>query len=76
MMRKAIYLKGAQNIMVWWALKSIATIVAFTVLAIYFNHWWIALFAFLFMDSYSSEKRTDISEGKPENESGSSKTDS
>lgn len=33
-------------------IKNLLTIIAFIVLAIVFNHWWISLFALLFMTKY------------------------
>lgn len=33
-------------------IKNLLTIIAFIVLAIVFNHWWISLFALLFMTNY------------------------
>ena len=34
-----------------WILYNIAVVICFTALAIYFNHWWIALFSALFIAS-------------------------
>ena len=39
-----------------------AVIVAFTVLAIIFKHWWIAMFALLFLFSHKERRRKDESE--------------
>ena len=39
-----------------WALKSSINIMCWTILAIYFNKWWIALFAILFTSSVSSTR--------------------
>ena len=38
-----------------WALKNSVTIACWTILAIYFNKWWIALFAALFLSSISTK---------------------
>lgn len=35
-------------------IKNLLTIIAFIVLAIVFNHWWISLFALLFMTNYKT----------------------
>ena len=42
-----------------WALRSIAHITCWTAMAIYFDKWWIALFALLFSSSVSSKKDGD-----------------
>lgn len=34
-----------------WMLYNIVVVICFTALAIYFNHWWIALFSALFIAS-------------------------
>lgn len=51
---------------IWWAwaLKNSISIVCWTILAIYFNKWWIALFAALFLSSLSTEDRKDVKDGK------------
>ena len=40
------------------AIINIVSIICFTVLAIYFHHWWIVLFSsfFLFQETYHTEK--------------------
>ena len=50
---------------IWWAwaLKNSISIVCWTILAIYFNKWWIALFAALFLSSLSTENRKDDKDG-------------
>lgn len=50
---------------IWWAwaLKNSIAIVCWTILAIYFNKWWIALFAALFLSSLSTENRKDVKDG-------------
>ena len=50
---------------IWWAwtLKNSIAIVCWTILAIYFNKWWIALFAALFLSSLSTENRKDDKDG-------------
>ncbi len=40
-----------------WAFKNIVAIVAWTVLAILFNKWWIALFSLLFISSIKIETK-------------------
>lgn len=41
-------MKDATKVVLVIALKNIAIMACWTVLAIYFNRWWIALFALLF----------------------------
>ena len=38
-----------------WAIRGSIHIICWTVLAIYFNKWWIALFAVLFLSSVESK---------------------
>ena len=43
---------------VWaWAFKNIIAILAWTVLAILFNKWWVALFSLLFISSIKTETK-------------------
>ena len=43
--------------MYWaWALKNSTVMVCWTVLAVYFGKWWIALFAALCFSSFESSK--------------------
>lgn len=44
-----------------WAIKNSVVMICFSALAVYFNHWWIALFAGLFISDIktSYEKRKD-----------------
>lgn len=43
---------------IWaWAFKNIVAIVAWAVLAILFNKWWIALFSLLFISSIKTETK-------------------
>ena len=50
--------------MYWaWALKNSITIVCWTILAIYFNKWWIALLAALFLSSISTKNEKDDEDG-------------
>ena len=46
---------------VWWAwaLKNSVAIVCWTILAICFNKWWIALFAALFLSGISTKNEKD-----------------
>ena len=46
-----------------WALKNSVTIACWTILAIYFNKWWIALFAVLFLSSISTKNEKDDEDG-------------
>lgn len=46
-----------------WALKNSISIVCWTILAIYFNKWWIALFAALFLSSISTKNGKDDEDG-------------
>lgn len=41
----------SKEIMIWLILKQIIVIACFTILSISFNHWWIILFAYLFMNT-------------------------
>lgn len=38
-----------------WAVKNSVTVICWTALAIYFNKWWVALFATLFLSSVESK---------------------
>lgn len=38
------------------AFRTVTALVCFTALAVYFQHWWIALFAVLFSTSVSASK--------------------
>lgn len=49
-----------------WAFKASVNIVCWTILAIYFNHWWIALFAALFSTNISTKNRKDDNDGDGE----------
>ena len=46
----------------WWAwtLKNSVCIICWTVLAIGFKHWWIALFSLLFMTSLECKNESEI----------------
>lgn len=44
-----------KNTLYIWAAKNSIAIIAWTVLAIIFNKWWIALFAALFMSSLETK---------------------
>ena len=46
-----------------WALKNSVAIVCWTILAICFNKWWIALFAALFLSSIPTKNRKDDEDG-------------
>ena len=50
---------------IWWAwaLKNSISIICWTILAIYFNKWWIALFAALFLSSISTKNGKDDEDG-------------
>ena len=50
---------------IWWAwaLKNSVAIACWTILAIYFNKWWIALFAALFLSSVSTKNGKDDEDG-------------
>lgn len=52
--------------MVFWMFVNIANIVCFTSLAIYFNKWWIVLFALLFKFEYSYSHKYDDTEDEKE----------
>ena len=39
-----------------WAVKNIMCVVCWTVLAIVFNKWWIALFGLLFMNGFKQQQ--------------------
>lgn len=52
--------------MVFWMLVNIANIVCFTSLAIYFNKWWIVLFALLFRFKYSYSHEYNDTEDEKE----------
>lgn len=41
-----------------WAIKNCIVLICFAALAIYFGHWWIVLFAALFMSSIESKNIT------------------
>lgn len=43
--------------MLFWVIDNAIALAAFVFLAIYFNHWWIALFSILFMSTVSSKPR-------------------
>lgn len=47
-------------------LSNTVRIIAFIVLAIVFNRWWIALFSALFLSSLDEEDQTDKKEDKEE----------
>lgn len=57
--------------MAWWCIKNSIAMICFTVLAIIFDHWWVALFGALFLSDY---KETPVNknkiEDKKENEHG------
>jgi len=38
-----------------WAIKNSVCVICWTGLAIWFNHWWIALFAILFMSTLTTK---------------------
>lgn len=38
-----------------WAIKNSVCIICWTWLAVWFNHWWIALFAILFMSTLTTK---------------------
>ena len=44
-----------KNTLYIWAVKNSIALIAWTVLAIVFNKWWIALFAALFMSSLETK---------------------
>lgn len=47
------------NSTVWaWAVKNSICVICWTVLAVIFNKWWIALFAILFMSSYQQKHKS------------------
>lgn len=39
-----------------WAIKNAACVICFTILAIVFDKWWVALFALLFMSSLQAAR--------------------
>lgn len=39
-----------------WAIKNSIVVICFTILAIYFNHWWIVLFACLLTTSLKTKR--------------------
>lgn len=41
-----------------WAVKNIAVLVCFTVLAVYFGKWWIIFFAYFFTTTFQTERKT------------------
>ena len=53
----------AKHIYWAWALKNSVAIACWTILAIYFNKWWIALFAVLFLSSISTKNGKDDEDG-------------
>lgn len=46
-----------------WAFKASVNIACWTILAIYFNKWWIALFAALFLSNISTKNGKDDEDG-------------
>lgn len=56
----------SENLMLQIAvlLKNIVCIIAFILLAIVFNKWWIALFAVLFLTTVEKEENKDGSDNK------------
>lgn len=48
-----------------WAIKNSVVMICFCILSVYFNHWWIALFAGLFI---SDIKTSFIKRGDERNE--------
>ena len=45
--------------MIWaWVIKNSVCVICWTVLAIIFNKWWIALFALLFISSLQTKHKT------------------
>lgn len=49
--------------MIYWCIKNVVVVICFTILAIIFDTWWIALFSALFMSDY---KETPINNSKIE----------
>ena len=50
--------------MFWWCIKNSIVIIAFVFLAIHFNHWWICLFAGLFVSGYHVRVETHDEDNK------------
>lgn len=48
-----------KNIMWAWAVKNSICVICWTVLAIHFDKWWIALFSVLFLSSLKYQKEDD-----------------
>lgn len=45
---------------IWaWAFENTICVALWIVLAIFFDHWWIALFSGLFLSEFSNEKEED-----------------
>ena len=42
-----------------WAFKNVGIMVCWTILAIHFDKWWIALFALMFLSSLKTENHSD-----------------
>lgn len=47
------------NISIWaWAIKNSICVICWTILAIIFNKWWIALFGLLFISTLTTKQQT------------------
>ena len=52
-----------KTIWIAWAIRGSVTILAFAGLAVWFNHWWIVLFAALFLPSIETRSEGGSEEG-------------